>query len=51
MPQMAPLSWALLMCYFITIFLSYNILNYFVYKYPTAKGSTHMTIKKINWKW
>nr|AML25688.1 ATP synthase F0 subunit 8 [Histeridae sp. BMNH 1274743] len=51
MPQMAPMNWAMLMIYFIMIFISYNMLNYFIFKYPIKKSTSETTKKSINWKW
>nr|AXS65071.1 ATP synthase F0 subunit 8 [Histeroidea sp. 2 KM-2017] len=51
MPQMAPLSWVTLMFYFIFIFLSYNMMNYFIFTYPTKSIKSGFKKKSINWKW
>nr|AXS64798.1 ATP synthase F0 subunit 8 [Phalacridae sp. KM-2017] len=51
MPQMAPLSWLLMFIIFSTIFLIFNIMNYYNFLYPIKKT---LIIKKkisINWKW
>nr|YP_010415148.1 ATP synthase F0 subunit 8 [Tribolium freemani]URX54542.1 ATP synthase F0 subunit 8 [Tribolium freemani] len=52
MPQMAPLNWLLLMMVFIIIMISFNLLNYYSFSYPTYKPSQSKAKKtSINWKW
>nr|YP_010294900.1 ATP synthase F0 subunit 8 [Oiceoptoma thoracicum]UMO90838.1 ATP synthase F0 subunit 8 [Oiceoptoma thoracicum] len=51
MPQMAPMNWLILFIMFIIIFLMFNSMNYFSFKYPTKSISTSKTTSKINWKW
>nr|QBZ37539.1 ATP synthase F0 subunit 8 [Aesalus sp. JL-2019] len=51
MPQMAPMSWTLLMLMFITSFLIFNSLNYFNFKYFPKTPKTSKSKIKINWKW
>nr|ARH55199.1 ATP synthase F0 subunit 8 [Silpha tyrolensis] len=51
MPQMAPMNWLMLFLMFIMIFLLFNSMNYFSFKYPIKKTSVTKNISKINWKW
>nr|AXS66505.1 ATP synthase F0 subunit 8 [Tenebrionoidea sp. 8 KM-2017] len=51
MPQMSPLNWLMLMLFFITIFLFFNILNYYLILYKNNFSSSIKKIKNLNWKW
>nr|QNV11767.1 ATP synthase F0 subunit 8 [Hydrobius fuscipes] len=51
MPQMAPLNWLFLFILFSLIFMLFNSMNYFSFKYPIKSYQTSTTKKKINWKW
>nr|QNP10061.1 ATP synthase F0 subunit 8 [Ochthebius peisonis] len=53
MPQMAPMNWIFLFIMFTMIFLMFNSLNYFSFKYKTNKTEEIKTNNKIklNWKW
>nr|AML25675.1 ATP synthase F0 subunit 8 [Histeridae sp. BMNH 1274739] len=51
MPQMAPMNWTLLMIYFLAIFISYNMVNYFIFKYPVKSSLKDKKETSINWKW
>nr|YP_010227868.1 ATP synthase F0 subunit 8 [Propsilocerus taihuensis]UDE16194.1 ATP synthase F0 subunit 8 [Propsilocerus taihuensis] len=55
MPQMAPISWLILLIFFIFILILFNILNYYCF---FIKSSSQISEKKIfnnkidlNWKW
>nr|ALO76642.1 ATP synthase F0 subunit 8 [Nigidius sp. NIG01] len=51
MPQMAPMSWALLMIMFIFTLLIFNSLNYFSFLYPPKFLKIKKINTMINWKW
>nr|AXS66593.1 ATP synthase F0 subunit 8 [Curculionoidea sp. 24 KM-2017] len=52
MPQMSPLNWLSLYTFFFIIFLMFNIINFFIFKYPSPSHSQKsLMIKKLNWKW
>nr|AML25786.1 ATP synthase F0 subunit 8 [Histeridae sp. BMNH 1274329] len=51
MPQMAPMNWAMLMIYFIMIFISYNLLNYFIFEYSVKTFMFKKSKSSVNWKW
>nr|AML25773.1 ATP synthase F0 subunit 8 [Hydrophilidae sp. BMNH 1274306] len=52
MPQMAPINWLILFIMFIMIFILFNSMNYFSFKYPTKTFLSHKMNKNIfNWKW
>nr|ANJ70441.1 ATP synthase F0 subunit 8 [Helochares sp. BMNH1425100] len=51
MPQMAPLNWLFLFIMFITIFIMFNSMNYFSFKYPVKSYKTQIKKSSINWKW
>nr|YP_009489585.1 ATP synthase F0 subunit 8 [Losaria neptunus]SPP23488.1 ATP synthase F0 subunit 8 [Losaria neptunus] len=55
MPQMMPINWILSFFFFISIFILFNILNYFIY--DLSNNSKSMNNNKNNlknkliWKW
>nr|QEJ81480.1 ATP synthase F0 subunit 8 [Luciola sp. FM20] len=51
MPQMAPLSWLSLFIYFMMIFLSFNMMNYFSFTYKKKFFKQNKNIKLLIWKW
>nr|YP_009971711.1 ATP synthase F0 subunit 8 [Thesaurus albertalleni]QNG56421.1 ATP synthase F0 subunit 8 [Thesaurus albertalleni] len=51
MPQMAPLSWLTLFFFFLSIFILYNIMNYFSFTYPIKTSKMSKLTIKTNWKW
>nr|ALO76161.1 ATP synthase F0 subunit 8 [Cyphonistes vallatus] len=51
MPQMAPLNWLFLFFMFISVFLMFNVINYFSFLYPPKKVSKEKSTTKISWKW
>nr|YP_010988565.1 ATP synthase F0 subunit 8 [Medeopteryx maehongsonensis]WOR80709.1 ATP synthase F0 subunit 8 [Medeopteryx maehongsonensis] len=51
MPQMAPLSWLNLFIYFITIFMLFNVMNYFSLIYNNNNNMKNNEKKTITWKW
>nr|AXS66223.1 ATP synthase F0 subunit 8 [Tenebrionoidea sp. 4 KM-2017] len=51
MPQMAPMSWSLLMIYFILIFMIFNLTIYFSFYLEPKKLSSDNKIIQKNWKW
>nr|UYC28885.1 ATP synthase F0 subunit 8 [Medeopteryx sp.] len=51
MPQMAPLSWLNLFMFFITIFMLFNIMNYFSLTYKNNNIKKENNKKIITWKW
>nr|AFU50248.1 ATP synthase F0 subunit 8 [Vesperus conicicollis] len=51
MPQMAPMNWLTLFIMFILIFLMFNSLNYFVFKYQIKNTLTKTNNFFLNWKW
>nr|ALO77565.1 ATP synthase F0 subunit 8 [Lamiinae sp. GENSP02] len=50
MPQMAPLSWLYLFILFLTIFLLFNIKNYYIFYYK-IKLLDKKKYVLYNWKW
>nr|YP_010879518.1 ATP synthase F0 subunit 8 [Graphium eurous]WHE44895.1 ATP synthase F0 subunit 8 [Graphium eurous] len=54
MPQMMPINWILLFFFFITIFILFNIMNYYIFQ---IKNNNHNIInfknskKNLYWKW
>uniref|UniRef100_UPI0030022DBF ATP synthase F0 subunit 8 n=1 Tax=Chilo infuscatellus TaxID=236790 RepID=UPI0030022DBF len=55
MPQMMPINWIILFLFFITIFIIFNIMNYYIFinKNNNIKNNiiNNMTQKNyINWK-
>nr|YP_009995262.1 ATP synthase F0 subunit 8 [Ochthebius remotus]QNP09652.1 ATP synthase F0 subunit 8 [Ochthebius remotus] len=51
MPQMAPLNWIMLFFMFTMIFMLFNSMNYFSFKYKNIKFNTIKKNLKTNWKW
>nr|YP_009995509.1 ATP synthase F0 subunit 8 [Ochthebius viridis]QNP09964.1 ATP synthase F0 subunit 8 [Ochthebius viridis] len=52
MPQMAPMNWLFLFIMFSMIFMLFNSMNYFSFKYDNImKKNNIKNIKKLNWKW
>nr|YP_009995457.1 ATP synthase F0 subunit 8 [Ochthebius salinarius]QNP09912.1 ATP synthase F0 subunit 8 [Ochthebius salinarius] len=52
MPQMAPMNWLILFIMFTMIFLLFNSMNYFSFKYEIKNNNNLSKIqKKLNWKW
>nr|ARH53717.1 ATP synthase F0 subunit 8 [Anthobium melanocephalum] len=51
MPQMAPMNWLTLFIMFTMIFLLFNSLNYFSFKYNTKDNNLNKKTFKLNWKW
>nr|QNH82879.1 ATP synthase F0 subunit 8 [Neochauliodes punctatolosus]UFZ13206.1 ATP synthase F0 subunit 8 [Neochauliodes sparsus] len=52
MPQMAPLNWLILFIFFITLFILFNIMNYFMIS-PTPESPSSHDLKNhpLIWKW
>nr|AML26035.1 ATP synthase F0 subunit 8 [Staphylinidae sp. BMNH 1274248] len=51
MPQMAPMSWLLLFIMFITVFIMFNILNYYCFMYTPKSTLVKKTTSNLSWKW
>nr|ARH55220.1 ATP synthase F0 subunit 8 [Thanatophilus sinuatus] len=51
MPQMAPMNWLTLFIMFVIIFLMFNSINYFSFKYPNKTFKINKNTFKFNWKW
>nr|QWB85745.1 ATP synthase F0 subunit 8 [Acanthocinus griseus] len=51
MPQMAPLNWLMLMFYFIMIFLTFNIFNYYLWNPKYSSTNNFKKKMNFNWKW
>nr|YP_010578703.1 ATP synthase F0 subunit 8 [Mandarinia regalis]UZP46667.1 ATP synthase F0 subunit 8 [Mandarinia regalis] len=54
MPQMMPINWMFSFILFISIFLMFNIINYYTFNYsPNFKNLSNFLPPKNNliWKW
>nr|ARH53769.1 ATP synthase F0 subunit 8 [Cercyon borealis] len=51
MPQMAPINWLFLFIFFIGIFMLFNSMNYFSFKYPIKSYQFKSKKTLMNWKW
>nr|CCJ27925.1 ATP8 [Thaumetopoea processionea] len=54
MPQMMPINWFLSLIIFISIFLMFNMMNYFIFNYKYFKMSNNNLKKNMSplfWKW
>nr|ALO70979.1 ATP synthase F0 subunit 8 [Pselaphinae sp. 2 EF-2015] len=49
MPQMSPLNWIMLYMYFTSIFILFNMINYYLINYK--KNKKKIKIQYKNWKW
>nr|YP_009104415.1 ATP synthase F0 subunit 8 [Aeneolamia contigua]AFV32118.1 ATP synthase F0 subunit 8 [Aeneolamia contigua] len=51
MPQMAPMSWMMLMSMFIVSYMMFNMVIYFTQELKTNKKKNKIMILQMNWKW
>nr|YP_009537873.1 ATP synthase F0 subunit 8 [Limenitis reducta]AYN60590.1 ATP synthase subunit 8 [Limenitis reducta] len=53
MPQMMPINWIFSLFFFIGIFIIFNIMNYFIFKYKNNYINKNKKMLKNNpyWKW
>nr|YP_009995392.1 ATP synthase F0 subunit 8 [Ochthebius himalayae]QNP09808.1 ATP synthase F0 subunit 8 [Ochthebius himalayae] len=53
MPQMAPMNWIMLFFMFSIIFMLFNVMNYFSFKYNnlSPKQLNNPLYHKLSWKW
>nr|QWB85938.1 ATP synthase F0 subunit 8 [Menesia sulphurata] len=51
MPQMAPLNWLILFMFFVIIFITFNIINYYAFCYLPKNEKKSKTLINFNWKW
>nr|ASY98420.1 ATP synthase F0 subunit 8 [Neodanuria bolauana] len=52
MPQMMPLNWIMLLCFFSFMLISFNVLNYYsIINKSNLKKKLNLNMKKIIWKW
>nr|YP_010728479.1 ATP synthase F0 subunit 8 [Stictochironomus rosenschoeldi]WEF49720.1 ATP synthase F0 subunit 8 [Stictochironomus rosenschoeldi] len=54
MPQMSPMMWTLLFIFFISLFLLFNILNYFNFipeLFSSKPDQPCLKTPSLNWKW
>nr|YP_010946391.1 ATP synthase F0 subunit 8 [Balta valida]WGO57109.1 ATP synthase F0 subunit 8 [Balta valida] len=53
MPQMMPMSWFMLYVLFLTIFIMFNIINFYISITTKENKSTknNMKMKSLFWKW
>nr|YP_009742237.1 ATP synthase F0 subunit 8 [Zemeros flegyas]QID90317.1 ATP synthase F0 subunit 8 [Zemeros flegyas] len=56
MPQMMPINWIMSFLFFISIFIMFNIMNYYIFNYNINMNNNNILLKnKINknfyWKW
>nr|YP_009050417.1 ATP synthase F0 subunit 8 [Lobocla bifasciata]YP_009050430.1 ATP synthase F0 subunit 8 [Potanthus flavus]AIC37412.1 ATP synthase F0 subunit 8 [Lobocla bifasciata]AIC37425.1 ATP synthase F0 subunit 8 [Potanthus flavus] len=52
MPQMMPINWIISFILFISIFIMFNILNYYIFFNINNKNKKKIfNQKKIIWKW
>nr|YP_010925401.1 ATP synthase F0 subunit 8 [Figulus punctatus]WKD83642.1 ATP synthase F0 subunit 8 [Figulus punctatus] len=51
MPQMAPMSWLLMMVVFSITFMIMNSINYFSFNYPPKLQELEKKKISISWKW
>nr|YP_010990290.1 ATP synthase F0 subunit 8 [Cricula andrei]WOW98274.1 ATP synthase F0 subunit 8 [Cricula andrei] len=55
MPQMMPINWMFLFIYFIIIFFTFNIMNYYIFNFQPLNKFNKKLNKKNNynflWKW
>nr|YP_009936905.1 ATP synthase F0 subunit 8 [Tuta absoluta]QNT11849.1 ATP synthase F0 subunit 8 [Tuta absoluta]UJM44069.1 ATP synthase F0 subunit 8 [Tuta absoluta]UJM44082.1 ATP synthase F0 subunit 8 [Tuta absoluta] len=56
MPQMMPINWMMSFIFFITIFILFNIMNYYIFIIKMNNNNLNFNknfkkIKNLNWKW
>nr|YP_009110175.1 ATP synthase F0 subunit 8 [Rhodopsona rubiginosa]AIW64881.1 ATP synthase F0 subunit 8 [Rhodopsona rubiginosa] len=54
MPQMMPINWILSLIFFISIFILFNVLNYYIFNLKIKNLNNKFSPKKnyyLNWKW
>nr|YP_010580959.1 ATP synthase F0 subunit 8 [Monochamus saltuarius]UZT27182.1 ATP synthase F0 subunit 8 [Monochamus saltuarius] len=51
MPQMAPLSWLTLFLFFVSIYLIFNIMNFYSFNYLIKSSKKIKKSIFYNWKW
>nr|YP_009538003.1 ATP synthase F0 subunit 8 [Limenitis albomaculata]AYN60746.1 ATP synthase subunit 8 [Limenitis albomaculata] len=53
MPQMMPINWIFSLIFFISIFIIFNIMNYFIFIYKNINYNNQKKLLKPNfsWKW
>nr|YP_011017075.1 ATP synthase F0 subunit 8 [Orthaga disparoidalis]WQB62433.1 ATP synthase F0 subunit 8 [Orthaga disparoidalis] len=54
MPQMMPINWMISFLFFISIFIMFNIMNYYMYNSTMQTNnysSNKLFTKNFNWKW
>nr|YP_010326833.1 ATP synthase F0 subunit 8 [Xanthodes intersepta]UNP54082.1 ATP synthase F0 subunit 8 [Xanthodes intersepta] len=53
MPQMMPINWLISFFFFLTIFLIFNIMNYYIYnnKISNKNKNLNFKLKNLYWKW
>nr|YP_009537938.1 ATP synthase F0 subunit 8 [Athyma pravara]AYN60668.1 ATP synthase subunit 8 [Athyma pravara] len=54
MPQMMPINWILSLIFFIMIFIIFNIMNYFIFKYKNINfniNNKKLLKNNFSWKW
>nr|YP_009528499.1 ATP synthase F0 subunit 8 [Adelpha iphiclus]AYN60499.1 ATP synthase subunit 8 [Adelpha iphiclus] len=54
MPQMMPINWIFSLVFFITIFIIFNIMNYFIFNYKNVNHINNykkLMKNNLNWKW
>nr|YP_010743970.1 ATP synthase F0 subunit 8 [Corigetus marmoratus]WET31973.1 ATP synthase F0 subunit 8 [Corigetus marmoratus] len=51
MPQMAPINWLTLYFLFLLIFLTFIIMNYYMFLYAPKKISMNKIQIILSWKW
>nr|UXR11457.1 ATP synthase F0 subunit 8 [Danaus genutia] len=53
MPQMMPINWILSLLFFILLFITFNMMNYFIYNsiYNNNNNKFFKIKKNFNWKW
>nr|YP_010564360.1 ATP synthase F0 subunit 8 [Laelia coenosa]UYX62383.1 ATP synthase F0 subunit 8 [Laelia coenosa] len=55
MPQMMPINWIFSLMFFISIFLIFNIMNYYIFynnnNNMNKNNKIKINMKNLNWKW
>nr|YP_009538055.1 ATP synthase F0 subunit 8 [Athyma nefte]AYN60811.1 ATP synthase subunit 8 [Athyma nefte] len=54
MPQMMPINWIFSFIFFISIFIIFNIMNYFIFNYKNINfniSNKKLMKNNFSWKW
>nr|YP_009261587.1 ATP synthase F0 subunit 8 [Hypsopygia regina]AKH04954.1 ATP synthase F0 subunit 8 [Hypsopygia regina] len=53
MPQMMPINWMISLFFFISIFIIFNMMNYYIFNFNIKMDNkiNNFSFKNLPWKW